>query len=125
LGLTALLVDPARLATIYAATRGGLYKSVNGGASWAFMSHGQANTDVQALALGAPGSGVVFAGTSAAQALSGIYKSLDGGATWSPSSQGVSTFAATTFDVSPQGASTMFAANLPRNMPTLSPATSW
>src|SRR5258708_1697337 len=87
LGLTALAVDPASPATIYAGTRGGVFKSTNAAVSWAPMNQGLADSDVQALAIGAHahGTAVVLAGTSAAQPPSGVYRSVDGGAPPDPS----------------------------------------
>jgi photosystem II stability/assembly factor-like uncharacterized protein len=114
LGLTALAIDPASPTTIYAGTRGGVFKSVDAAVSWAPMSQGLADSDVQALAIGARGSAVVLAGTSAAQPPSGVYRSTDGGATWGASDLGLSTMTAGVA-VSPLGVITMFAWSSPRD----------
>jgi photosystem II stability/assembly factor-like uncharacterized protein len=75
-GLAALAVDARRPGTVYAsfAVSVGLYRSVDGGTSWAFS--GLAGIPVLSLAVD-PASPAVYAGTG-----DGVYRSLDGGTTW-------------------------------------------
>jgi photosystem II stability/assembly factor-like uncharacterized protein len=73
--VSALAIDPAAPATLYAGTDGGgVWKSTDSGGRWASRSRGLGSPDVFALAV-APGH--VLAGTGA-----GIDRSADGGATW-------------------------------------------
>src|SRR5262249_54670977 len=86
-------------ATIYVGLSGGVYKSVDGGASWS-ASNGPTNPDPNAKCVDCLPNTNVETGASASQVLSivinplapaiiyasvsdaGIYKSVDGGATW-------------------------------------------
>jgi photosystem II stability/assembly factor-like uncharacterized protein len=58
--LAALLADPARPRTLYAAGSAGLYRSADGGASWAGASRGIRATEVGAVAVD-PQSGALLA----------------------------------------------------------------
>jgi photosystem II stability/assembly factor-like uncharacterized protein len=79
-GLTALTVDPADPATVYATyDGGGVYKTVDGGASWRLASSGP--TGVEALALDPRLPDTVIAATGW-PAASGVWISRDRGATW-------------------------------------------
>lgn len=64
-GVAALVVDPRRPATLYAATwRAGVFKSTNGGRSWSRFSRGLTTLSVSALAVDSSGR-VLYAGTDA------------------------------------------------------------
>ncbi len=99
-----IIVDPATPTTLYAAV-GGVYKSVDGGATWAAVN-GSLPTSVTcgpASAPSCPGDGSVSAfavdrgpGTDATWGTlyaatdgAGVFKSIDGGATWSAMSTGL------------------------------------
>jgi photosystem II stability/assembly factor-like uncharacterized protein len=79
--IVALAVHP-RSSTIYAACNGGVFRSEDGGASWAPSGVDEAN--VFALAFDSSPTSVLYAGTN-----SGVFKSADGGATWNSSSTGL------------------------------------
>ena len=72
----ALAVDPAAPATVYAGTDIGLYKTVNGGASWTSVAVSPYVTRVLCLAI-LPVLGTILAGMD-----DGAWRSTDGGATW-------------------------------------------
>lgn len=73
--VAALLVDPAAPARVYAGTPGGVYRSLDGGASWLLPSNsGLTSADVRALL--ASGSNL-YAGTTA-----GLFVSANGGVSW-------------------------------------------
>lgn len=76
----ALAGDPASSQTLLAGTydEHGLYRSEDGGATWAPMVHGLPPRPVHALLRPSTYPGVVLAGTG-----DGLYRSTDGGATWS------------------------------------------
>ena len=71
--------------TLYAGTTrslgNGIYKSTNGGASWALANSGLVNTGaIFALAVDPITPTIVYAGTGAGNG--GMYKSMNGGDTW-------------------------------------------
>jgi photosystem II stability/assembly factor-like uncharacterized protein len=82
-----MAVDRQSPETVYAATMGGLSKSIDGGEHWKFMPKtgpkdlritGEHGVGVRAIAVDPTRSNVVFAGNSQGK----IYKSVDGGETW-------------------------------------------
>lgn len=86
----ALLIDPKRPRTMYAAgVSGGVWKSTNGGVNWRWISGDFANLAVASLAMDPADSRVLYAGTgegiigSSPKGM-GIYRTADGGETWQP-----------------------------------------
>ena len=85
--VTGLAFAPGNASTVYAAVRGGeagLFKSVNGGSSWAVSDRRAGAASLGSVASVAAGSGKVFAGTYA----QGLFTSGDGGATWAKAASG-------------------------------------
>jgi photosystem II stability/assembly factor-like uncharacterized protein len=90
-----LVVDPEAPSTLYAGLswyassgQAGVYKSENGGASWAAASSGLAFPTVplvNAIAVDPHHSGVVYV----APYQNGLFKSVDGGASWAESDTGM------------------------------------
>jgi hypothetical protein len=85
----ALLIDPGTPTTMYTAgVAGGVWKTVNGGASWSSTTDLIANLAVNSLAMDPNNSQVIYAGTGEAyfngDAVrgNGIFKTTDGGSTW-------------------------------------------
>src|SRR5262245_15018910 len=82
-GISAILsvtVDPTSSSTVYAGTEGGgIFKSIDGAASWFSSSSGITNATITALAVDPAAPAVVYAGTQG-----GLFRSGDGGATWTP-----------------------------------------
>jgi photosystem II stability/assembly factor-like uncharacterized protein len=73
-----LVFQPGKPEVLYAGVEGGVFKSVNGGASWTYAGSGiDLFSPVRSLAVDPKLPSVVFAGSAA-----GVYKSTDGGATW-------------------------------------------
>ena len=98
--IRSLLVDPNQPATMYAGSvSGGIWKTLNGGASWFPLNDFMANLSVATLAMDPNNASVLYAGTGegvfgiislneggsniAALRGAGIFKSSDAGATWS------------------------------------------
>src|ERR1035438_3275668 len=83
-----LAIDPANPNTVYAASRGAVWKTVNGGASWTSASVGLARGgSVQTLVVDPASPATVYLGS----VLGGFYKSFDGAATWTAADTGLST----------------------------------
>jgi len=69
----------------YAATVGGVLKTVNSGITWTQV---MSDSQVNALAINPVTRTVVYAGADGA----GVYKSVDGGANWSPVNAGLTIY---------------------------------
>src|SRR6266542_3100797 len=77
--VNALAVDPVTPATVYAGTNGGgVFKSGNGGGSWAAVNAGLTNLNVSALTIDPATPATVYAGTDGG----GVFKSVNGGGSW-------------------------------------------
>src|SRR5262249_8858209 len=74
-----LLVDPRDSNTVFAGTNGGIYKSTNGGQTWALTSPGITLT--RHLAMHPSDSNILYATKSTGSVLGGVYKSIDAGET--------------------------------------------
>ena len=127
LTIEALAVSGGSPAALYAATQGGLYRSLDGGESWI-----QLPLWGWATALVIAPDTTVFAGLSANAFPSGVFKSTDGGDTWTPTglTDGVSALAisgSTLYAATPNGVFTSIGgdtwvqanAGLPSQMTTL------
>ena len=81
----ALAIDPVTPATLYAGTdSNGVFKTTNGGGSWAAVNTGLTNFQVTALAIDPQTPATVYAGTA-----NGVFKSTDGGMSWSAVNTGL------------------------------------
>lgn len=68
----------------------GVYKSTDGGASWAAVNTGLTYNHVQAIAISQSNNNIVYCGTDQlGGANSGMYKTTDGGASWTYISTGI------------------------------------
>ena len=83
-----MAIVPGAPSTLYAATsRGGVFKTTNGGASWSPVNSGLdglAALGVLSLAIDPTAPDTVYAGTG-----SGLYKTTTGGASWSLANTGL------------------------------------
>ena len=80
--ITALAVASGSPATVYAGTRGGIYKSVDHGQSWKPSSRGMTNVSIAALVSDPADPDTpraLLAGTAG-----GLFRSIDGAGTWQP-----------------------------------------
>jgi photosystem II stability/assembly factor-like uncharacterized protein len=87
--LTGIAANPTNANVIYvAAAGGGVWKTINGGASWSPMTDRQATLSMGAIALAPSNPNIIYAGTGEANNSQdsfygrGVLKSVDGGATW-------------------------------------------
>jgi len=83
-----IVVDPSNPQLVYAGTGAGVYKSVNGGHSWA--KTGTLPNNVTALAIDPAYPQVLYAGTSH----DSLFKSIDGAVTWEYCANGLSSYTA-------------------------------
>jgi photosystem II stability/assembly factor-like uncharacterized protein len=79
--IAALAIHPANPQTVIAGTRGGVFKSLDGGATWTAANTGLAgglsNLDVRTLGIDPSNPAILFVGLS-----QGIFRSPDGASTW-------------------------------------------
>ncbi len=79
--VAALVVDPRRPRTVYAAVLGaGVFESIDGGGRWRPARGGLAGVNVQTLVLDRTRPDTLYAGTDG----HGVFKSVDGGRRWGP-----------------------------------------
>ena len=64
LSVTALAVDPANNAVVYAGTTNGIYKTSNAGSTWTRVDSGLLYTDIQALAIDPNAPCTIYAGVN-------------------------------------------------------------
>jgi len=77
-GITALVVDPEKAATVYVSIGHGIVKSTDSGASWRAINSGlPSGVFVAALAIDPTSPSTLYSGTD-----SGIFKTPDGGQRW-------------------------------------------
>jgi hypothetical protein len=80
----AIAFDPRSQAMLAATASGGVYRSLNRGASWAPATNGIPETFVDAVAYDPQLAGTAYAGT-----ITGVYRTTNGGASWAPLVGGV------------------------------------
>ena len=117
---TLLVIDPADPGILYAGTQGiytepkgfrGLFKSIDGGASWLPVNNGltglaDIGATITALVIAPNHSNVLYAGTSR----DGVYKRVDGAATWVKFNDGLTSVEIRALAVSPNSPNMLYAA---------------
>ena len=76
--INSVVIDPSNHSILYTGTEGGLFKSINGGASWSASGL----TGVCTLVINPKNTSIIYA-----QSVDGIYKSTDWGGHWSKLTQ--------------------------------------
>lgn len=101
-----LAVDPANPATVYAGSWGaGMFKSLDGGATWFPINQGLGNMYINSLAIDPTQPQVLYAGTYRDQ----VYKSTDGGQSWFWSGTGIQVEAIVyTIAIDPQSTNNLY-----------------
>lgn len=102
--VTALVVDPAQPAIVYAGTGSGVFRSADSGATWQYRGQGLAGRSVQALAIDPQTTSTVYAGTNG-----GVFKSTDSGGSWSAVGAPVGTSNSNAIIVNPLSTSVLYA----------------
>lgn len=105
--IVTLVADPLNPQHIYAGSwGGGVFKSENGGLSWAEASAGLGNLYINALAVDPRNPSILYAGTYKDK----IYKSIDGAANWIVANNGIQAEAVTyAIAVDPQVSGVVYA----------------
>jgi photosystem II stability/assembly factor-like uncharacterized protein len=83
--VTALVLDPVNPAILYATTARGIFKTINGGASWRPQGNALDGKSILALAIDPRNNATVFATTDTG----GIFRSQNGGEHWSEANAGL------------------------------------
>jgi photosystem II stability/assembly factor-like uncharacterized protein len=76
-GINALAVDASNPDTVYAAARGAVFRSTDGGINWVEVGTGLSLSLVNALVIDTTSPSRLYAGT-----FRGVFKTIDGGARW-------------------------------------------
>lgn len=80
--INAIVMDPNDSSVLYAGTKNGGFKSIDGASSWITASQGLTSLYVNALAIDPSNPTTIYAGTKG-----GVFKSTNGGASWSAINQ--------------------------------------
>jgi hypothetical protein len=99
-----LAIDPSNPQTLYAGTGGGVFKSTNGGVSWAASSTGLGSSSAQCLIIDPGNPQTLYAGTGG-----GVFKSTNGGVSWAASSTGLGSSSAQCLIIDPSNSQTLYA----------------
>ena len=84
--VTVIVVDPSDQDVWYAGTTtAGIYKTINGGASWEPALEGLDRAKVDSLIIDPDDPDTLYAGLI----WGGVYKTMDGGLTWAPVNSGI------------------------------------
>lgn len=78
-----LAADPTNPARLFVATKQGLYRSTDSGTTWARVSKGMKEDEIEAVVV-APSGGKVFCGN-----FGGVFVSTDGGESWTAMNDGL------------------------------------
>jgi len=106
-----LTPDPAVVGTLYAGSSFGLYKSVNGGATWTLSANGLPREQVNTIVVDPSKANVVYVGTTSVFSNTGaVYKSVDGAASWGPGKLYTGALSVNALSLSPSNSNTIFAA---------------
>src|SRR5262245_4273185 len=108
-----LTPDPAVVGTLYAGSSFGLYKSVNGGATWTLSVNGLPREQINTIVVDPSKANIVYVGTTTPRSNTGaVYKSVDGAASWGPSKLSTGALSVNALSLSPSNSNTIFAATL-------------
>ncbi|MCX5973489.1 MAG: hypothetical protein NTU59_02190, partial [Coprothermobacterota bacterium] len=119
-------IDPSNPQTLYTGTGGGgVFKSSDGGVSWATSSRGLTDNNVYSLAIDPSNSQTLYFGTGGG----GVFKSSDVGVSWATSSSGLTDSTVQCLALDPSNSQTLYAGTLegvfrmtPKQSPTATSA---
>jgi hypothetical protein len=100
----AIVVDPSKPRVLYAALdAGGVYKSVDSGATWTRPSQGIAATSILRLALDRKRPSTLYAGGYHLRGRGGVWRSTDAGRSWTDVTAGMTTTWSAALALAPRG----------------------
>ncbi len=109
----ALAIDPETPTTLYAGTSdqiegidGGVYRSIDGGATWEELQGGLPRGVTRALVIDPSSPGTLYAGKTGGP---GVFKSTDGGDCWSAVNLGLAQTTVTALAIDPEHPATLYA----------------
>lgn len=119
ISINALAIHPTNPSVVYAGGSGGVYKTIDGGITWAAVKTGGS---ISSLAVDHVTPSTIYAG-----AWEGIYKSTDGGSTWVSMNSGLPYGPSVrTFAIDPSNSNTVYAGLLAYGVfKSLNGGTSW
>jgi hypothetical protein len=101
----ALAVDPLTASVLYTASSRGVFRSIDGGASWnPAGSFPEFPGSIRSFQIDPANTAIIYARTSGA-----VYKSTDKGETWTPLRNGLPTFGVNFLTISPSSSATLYA----------------
>jgi len=103
----ALTIDANNSKTIYARTDVGVFKSINGGTTWAAVNDGLTDTPIQTLASDPRAPDTLYIGN-----VDGVYKSTDAGASWLAMNNDLTNTDIRAFVINPQAPDIIYAGTL-------------
>ena len=104
--VSALVIDPAAPATLYAGTRNGVFKSTDGGGNWVAVNTGLRDMlPISALAIDPAMSTTLYAGSE----WGGVYKSTNGGGNWVAVNTGLPDYQVNDLAIDPAAPTTLYA----------------
>lgn len=99
-----LAFDPSAPGKLYAGTDSGVFKSKNGGVTWAAANTGLTRTFVTVLAIDPSAPATLYAGTP-----DGVFKSTNGGGNWIAMNRGLTSLSVDALAIDPRTPSTLYA----------------
>lgn len=109
----ALVIDPVTPAVLYAGTLGGgVFKSTDGGGSWASVNTGLTDKYVQTLVIDPVSPATLYAGTNGG----GVFKSTNGAGNWASCNTGLTTSSISALAVDPSDPSKLYAGTYLKGM---------
>ena len=91
-------------------TNGGLFKSTNGGVSWAMLGNGLNHNAILSLAINPSNPATLYAGTfDPAKGAGGVYKSIDAGESWNAANSGLAAMTVVALAINPSHSAMLYA----------------
>ena len=103
--ISSIIGDPNHADTVYLTTDQGLFRTVDGGATWTLLSQSLDVSESSVLAIDPTRSASLYLSRSG----SGLYRSTDGGASWTLSRTGLPQSSIGSIAIDPLHAATLFA----------------
>jgi hypothetical protein len=98
-GVNAIEFDPQNHSILYAGTSGGVFKSIDGAATWTATGAAEGLDYVYSLAIDPRKSTTIYAGANQG----GVYRSTDSGATWVQFNSGLTSLDVISLAIDPTG----------------------